>query len=371
MRTRALAIFAILGVWSAAATCSADQWVEKMLSEQEHDFGTVARGADTVYKFTIKNIYKQDVKLVSVRSSCGCTTPTLENDTLKTGETGYVVATFNTRTFSGIHSATLTVEVAWEDNGVHRQGEAQVRVHGNIRTDVVFLPGAVNFDSVDQGAKSEQKVRVTYAGRSDWKITDVRGASDGLEVELTETQRYSGRVAYDLLVRVKDSAPAGYINEPLVLVTNDDQNPRIPIQVEGRIVPQLSVSPESLLLGDVAHGEQVSKKIVVKGKQPFKIVSMKCDADCFEFKTDDQASERHFVDVVFNAKQDPGKVKETIHIATDLGTGLQAMLTAYATVVPATTDAPKKDSGNVTSSSATGDQGAVTASGPTKQVVSQ
>jgi hypothetical protein len=370
MCTRALAIFAILGALTIAAPCRADQWVEKMLTEQEHDFGTVARGADTVFKFPIKNIYKQDLKLVSVRSSCGCTTPTLENDTLKTGETGYVVATFNTRTFSGIHSATLTVQVAWDDNGVHREGEAQVRVHGNIRTDIVFLPGEVKFDSVDQGSKAEQKVRVTYAGRSDWKITDVRGASDGLEVELTETQRYSGRVAYDLLVRVKDSAPAGYINEPLVLVTNDDQNPRIPIQVEGRIVPQLSVSPDSLLLGDVIHGEQVSKKILVRGKQAFKIVSMKCDADAFEFKTDDQSSERHVIDVVFNAKQDPGKVKETIHIATDLGSGLQTTLTAYATVVPPATDAPKKESTNVTSSSTTGEQGAVSASDP-PQVVSQ
>jgi Protein of unknown function (DUF1573) len=371
MQKRALAIAAILGALCAAAPCSADQWVEKMLSEQEHDFGTVARGADTVYKFPIKNIYKQDLQLVSVHSSCGCTTPTLENTTLKTGETGYIVATFNTRTFSGIHAATLTAEVAWDDNGVHRQGEAQVRVHGNIRTDIVFLPGAVKFDSVDQGAKAEQKVRVTYAGRSDWKVTDVRGASEALEVELTETQRYSGRVAYDLLVRMKDSAPAGYFNEQLVLITNDDQNPRIPMQVEGRVVPQISVAPESLMLGEVARGEQVSKKILVRGKQPFKILNMKCDADCFDFKTDAESNERHVVEVVFNAKQDPGKIKETIHIVTDMGAGLQTSLTAYATVVPAASETPKKDSGNVTSSSATGDQSATTASGSSPQVVSQ
>jgi hypothetical protein len=354
----------------AAATCSADQWVDKMLSEQEHDFGTVARGADTVYKFPVKNIYKQDVQLVSVRSSCGCTTPTIENETLKTGETGYIVATFNTRTFSGIHSATLTLEVGWDDNGVRRQGETQVRVHGNIRSDIVFEPGAVNLDAVDQGTKKEVSTSVLYAGRSDWKITDVRGASDSLEVELTELQRYSGRVKYNLLVRLKDSAPSGYLNEQLVLVTNDDQNPRIPLQVEGRVVPQISVAPESLMLGDVTQGDQVSKKVLVRGKQPFKIISMKCDADCFEFKTDDQANERHVVEVVFNGKHDPGKVKETIRITTDLGSGLATSLTAYANVVPAATEAPKKDTGNVTSASAFGDQSASDATG-SAQVVSQ
>src|SRR4029079_3348846 len=95
----------------AASSCFAEAWVTKMFSETKHDFGTVARGADTVFKFPAKNIYKQDIELVSVRSSCGCTSPTLEHKLIKTGETGYVVAKFNTRTFDGVHSATLTVDV--------------------------------------------------------------------------------------------------------------------------------------------------------------------------------------------------------------------------------------------------------------------
>ena len=210
--------------------------------------------SDTVFKFPVKNIYKQDIELVSVRSSCGCTSPTLENKNLKTGEIGYVVATFNTRTFDGVHSATLTVSVQWNDNGVIRRGEAQLHVHGDIRSDVVFQPGAIKFDGVDQGTKAEQQVRVTYAGRGDWKVTDVRGASDDFEVELTETQRFEGRVAYDLLVRMKDTAPAGYFNEQLVLVTSDSNNPRIPLRVEGRVVPQISVAPEALRFGEVTQG---------------------------------------------------------------------------------------------------------------------
>ena len=98
---------------------------------------------------------------------------------------------------------------------------------------------------------------------------------------------------------------------------------------------------------------------------------MTCDGDCFDFQTDNQSSERHIVEVIFKAKQDPGKVKETIHIATDMGTGLQTTFNAFATVVPPATDATKKESTNVTSSSATGEQSAVSASEPAPQVVSQ
>jgi hypothetical protein len=207
MRTFSTVIVILASCMAQLAT--GEEWVAKMFSVKKHDFGTVARGADTVFRFPVKNIYKQDIELVNVRSSCNCTKPTIEGKILKTGETGYIIATFNTRTFTGIHGATLTAEVKWNDNGILRRGETQLRVDGNIRGDVVFKPGAVKFDNVDQGARAEQQVSVSYAGRDTWKITDVRGASNDIEVELTEKQRYSGRVAYDLLVRVKDSAKTG------------------------------------------------------------------------------------------------------------------------------------------------------------------
>jgi Protein of unknown function (DUF1573) len=365
MRMRSIAIAAVI-ICSAAGSCFAEAWVAKMIQDQNHDFGTVARGADTVHRFEIKNIYKQDIELAGVRSSCGCTSPSLEGKILKTGDVGYVVAKFNTRTFTGMHGATLTVEVRWNDNGIMRRGETQLRVNGNIRGDVVFEPGAIRFDNIDQGAPAEQQVQVTFAGRSNWRIVDVRGVSDDFEVELTEKQRYSGRVAYELLVRLKDTAAAGYFNDQLVLVTNDQRNPRIPLHVAGRIVPQISVAPERIFLGEVAKGKQVSKKVIVRGKKPFRILSVESDTKSFQFKTDENASERHFVEIIFDADRDPGSVEEAIHIATDMGEGFQATLTAYATVVPSETEAPAVEAGT-----AAGEPGDSAASRPRSQVASQ
>ncbi len=339
MRIRISILLALMGLLLAANSCPAEEWVAKLFSEDDHDFGTVARGADVVYRFEAKNVYKQDVRLVSVRSSCGCTSAAIEGDVLKTGEVGYVVATFNTRTFTGQHGATLTVTVSWVDDGITRRGETQLRVHGYIRGDVVFKPGGINFADVAQGDVAEQQVRVTYAGRSDWRIVDVRGVATDIEAELTETRRQTGNVSYDLLIRLEDTAPAGYFNERLVLVTNDGQNPRIPLDCSGRVVSPISISPESLLLGEVVQGEQVSKKVLVRGKQPFSITSIACDQDCFQFKTDDQSSARHIVEVTFDA-QDVGDVKQSIDIVTDLGEQYRATLTAYATVVPPATDEP-------------------------------
>ncbi|MEM8865963.1 MAG: DUF1573 domain-containing protein, partial [Planctomycetota bacterium] len=308
----------------------AQEWATKMFNKKDHNFETVARGSDTVYKFEVTNIYKEDVHLASVRSSCGCTTPSIENNTIKTYEKAYIVAKFNTRTFTGLHSATLTVTI---DKPYPAQ--VQLRVHGDIRGDVVFEPGSINFGSVDQGTVAEKSVSVTYAGRSGWRINDVRSASSDLEVELAERPRYGGRAAYNLIVRLKPTAQPGFLKEQLVLVTSDGRNPRIPLDVEGRIVPEISVAPLNLVFGEMPVGETIKKRLIVRGKKPFRVTNVSCKIDGFDFSTDDTASDRHIIDVAFTPPSGEGAMKAPILIETDLGASYTANCTAIATLKPA------------------------------------
>ena len=64
------------------------------------------------------------------------------------------------------------------------------------------------------------------------------------------------------------------------------------------------------MLGSVTRGQQITKKILVRGKSPFKIVSIQSDDDAsLQFKTDDTSAEHHVVEVTFDAKKDAGDVK--------------------------------------------------------------
>jgi hypothetical protein len=339
--TRNICLAAVLGLLLPAVS-SAQDWAEKMFREQRHDFGTVARGADVEYRFEIQNIYEETVHIAGVRTSCGCTTPSLENQTLKTWEKGYVVARFNTRTFRGQHGATLTVTIDQP-----YRAEVQLRVEGNIRGDVVFHPGSIRFANADQGTAHQQKVRVSYAGRSDWKITDIRSANEHFQVEMTEVRREAGRVDYDLNVRLAPDAPPGYFSDQLIIVTNDRNSSRIPLDVEGTIVPEISVSPNQLVLGEVQPGQEVTKRLVVKGKQPFRITSVKCEDGSFKFDAGGESKRIHVVTVTFRPDQDAaGKVQQLIRIATDRGDNIGATLDAYAEVVSTqkTTDKAASDS---------------------------
>ncbi len=327
---RIVALVLLVAASASPHWAIAQEWASKMFETRDHDFETVARGSDTVYRFEVTNIYKEDIHLASVRSSCGCTTPSIENNTIKTYEKGYIVAKFNTRTFTGLHSATLTVTI---DRPYPAQ--VQLRVHGNIRGDVVFQPGSVNFGTVDQGATLEKSVSVTYAGRSGWRIQDVRSASSDLEVELAERPRMGGRAAYNLLVRLKPTASPGFLKEQLVLVTSDSRAPRIPLDIEGRVVPEISVAPVNLTMGATPLGTTVSKRVIVRGKKPFRVTKVSCEASGFAFKTDDAASDRHIIEVTFTPQSGAGAIKAPIVVQTDLGDSYQAECTAYATLMPA------------------------------------
>ena len=71
MQLRSLVVMVTSALALLAGRASAEEWVAKMFSESSHDFGTVARGADTSYRFAIKNLYKQDIELVSVTLRSG------------------------------------------------------------------------------------------------------------------------------------------------------------------------------------------------------------------------------------------------------------------------------------------------------------
>ena len=323
---RTIAIATVLFCFAATPTRGAE-WAKKMFTGTlDHDFGTVARAAKAEHVFEMVNPFKETIHIASVRASCGCSTPTIMKDTLATWEKGGIHVRYNTRTFTGRRSATITIVI---DQPFY--AEVQLYVKGYIRSDVVIHPGVVQFDTIDEGSFAEQEVTVNYAGRSDWQIVDVQSGNTNFEVELDETRRQSGRVDYKLLVRAKDSLGAGYFNDQLVLVTNDSRARQVPLRVEGNVIPGLTVSPASLFLGVVKPGQQVTKKLIVKGKEPFKITRVACEDGCFEFQPSQERKRLHIVPVVFTPAK-AGKIAQKIQIETDLGTGSTAACVATATI---------------------------------------
>lgn len=303
----------------------AQSWAQKMFKVTSHDFGTVAKGAKTEFRFELQNIYVEDVHLLSIRSSCGCTTPRIETDTLKTWEKGAVVAHVNTDTFTGQRGATLTVTI----DRPYR-AEVQLQVSVNIQPDVVLTPGSIAFGNVAEGQAFTQQAQIQVPAYRNYRIEGVRSASDYLTAEVLPARGASGRAAYQLRVRLSEKAPPGMLREHLMLVATDGRRREIPVLVEGFVKPaaeSVVVSPQSLFLGVVHPGETVRKQVVVRSDKPFRITSIKAENGKLQAVPPDGDVPKalHLVPITFVAGDDAGRVDEVIHIETDLDNSRTAL----------------------------------------------
>lgn len=305
----------------AASPLEAKEWARKLFDKTSHDFGTVARGAKVEARFSLENVYVEDVHITSVKSSCGCTSVKASKELLKTYDVAEIVAELDTRRFYGYKGSTITVTF---DRPF--PAEVQLQVKSFIRGDVVFEPGSVQFGSVDQGQPQQQKVKVTYAGRADWRIEEIFSSAGYLECVGMQTARSTDpasgatTVTYELTVSLKPDAPPGYFKESLTLRTNDtdSQKAKVPLSVEGMIAAPLTVNPSVWMVGNVPANETKSKVLVLQGNRPFRVTEVASADPRFRFKTRDQAGKTQIVAVEFAAGATPGKIAETIQVKTDL-----------------------------------------------------
>jgi len=348
----------------------AQDWAKKLFTVTSHDFGTVASGAKTEFRFPIKNVFVEELHISGIRSSCGCTTPTLVMKgeskaqpggglTLKTYEQGEVLAQFNTHIMTGYKRATLTLTIEKP-----YPAEVQLTVQGNIITDIVVTPNHIDLSTVSQGEACEKSITLTRTGRRDWKILDIRCANTNFEVEPLEKARTLSSVSYELKVKLRESAPAGAINDQLVLVTNDDRMPQFPIQVQGEVRPELSITPNLWMAGSLVPGDTAKKTLIIRNNsnKPFKIVNIVSDDPAIQFKPIDPAAPAkalHVLPVTLTASDNPGRQAKTLRIETDLGT----TLTPEVSIQYLVKGTPK----NITGTPGAGTQPTGNSTGPAKQ----
>ena len=294
-------------------SASAQSWADKMFQEKSHDFRIVGRGTKNEFHFEFTNLYEEDVHVAKVRTSCGCTTPTLTQETLKTHETGAVVATFNTNTFIGQKSATITVVF-------DRPSYAEVRlnVKGFIRTDITFDPPEVNYGEIPAGQPREQEVVITHSGNRNWEITDVRSHCGNLQVRLNPAERTNNLVRYRMLVRLDGAMPDGDIRERLTLISNDRDFPTTEMAISGRVRPPVSVSPAAVSLGTTSSQGTAERRLVVRGEQPFEILDVQCADERFEFEVPVGEKKVQFVKLRFQGDGTTDPVSQEIRIVTNL-----------------------------------------------------
>ena len=324
---------------------TAESWGSAMFKEKRFDFGRVAIGSDAEHRFTVTNVFQENVRLLSVRSSCGCTDASLTTKVLKSHEAAEVVAKFNT---SGQHTrektATLTVDLEVLKDGKTLRDSVQLHVSGYIRPDVVLTPGVVEFGSVAEGSVVVRTVQLEYAGHNDWALVKVERTNPFIHARAEEVKRERGEIAYRITVTLKDNAPVGYVRDALRFITNEmspgaNVPSEIVLPIQGVVTSPIHAKPSPFMVGIVPIGQNVSKSIVVRSDMPFRILDVSSEDKRFHFTFANQESPIQIVSVLFSAKrQKPGDVFEKIVIRTNLPDQEFVTLDALGCLVSESTD---------------------------------
>ncbi|HEV2946711.1 MAG TPA: DUF1573 domain-containing protein [Gemmataceae bacterium] len=335
MRTMVMAVVAGLAT-AAAAPAQSDNWANKLFTFKGgpqslyHDFGNVPYGSMLHYNFPIYNPWAIPIEITEIRVSCGCVTARASKTVLQPRETAYIEANMDTLRFKRPESRTVSIHVSV---GPQYISTATVQVSANARGDVVLQPGQINFGVVAAGQSPAKSVDVEYAGVLDWRINEIVKNDAPVEVVPEEWYRQPGKVGYHLRVTLKPDAPAGPLTKELLLRTNDPASPLVPVLVEATIQAPLTVVPSALSLGNAKVGDTVSKRVIVRGNEPFKIIGVEGVGDAITVDLPEKADVQQILTIKYQPKA-AGEMHQQLKIKTDLPQEAAVTLKVEGSVAP-------------------------------------
>jgi len=331
---RAFLIGAVLACFSPSIA-AAQSWVDSVLPERSFDFGTVARGSKVRHTFRLVNRLDQEVRIATWKTKCGCTEVRVGAQVIPPGTQTTIEAVIDTTKFVGYKPSGLTL-VFQSPSPI----EVDLNVSCFIRGDITLNPGVVDFGIVPRssaGGKPSMTMTLTYAGGiPNWGITRIQTQSANLTVRSQEQGRSgSGQVQYNLTATLDPSSLNGFVKDEITLFTNDPAGQTIPISVAANVQAAVTVSPSPLILGQVKAGQVVSKTLLVRSLQPFKLAGVRPNREELTAASGDGTSKlAHTVVLTFKAPSQPGPYNAVVEVASDVSNEPPFKLNAFATVVP-------------------------------------
>ena len=89
---------------------SFSQKPEIVFETPEYNFGDIQENKGKVsHKFSFTNNGKESIRILTVKPSCGCTTPNWSKDEIKPGKKGFLIAEYNPKGRPGVFRKSLSV----------------------------------------------------------------------------------------------------------------------------------------------------------------------------------------------------------------------------------------------------------------------
>jgi hypothetical protein len=317
-------------LWAVLLTAAGSahaSWADNLFDEHVKDFGSVPHGTVAVHPFRLVNNTSAALRISNVRVYCGCTAARAVQTYLAPGQETAILAQMDTRRF--YNTKTVTIFVQFDQP---RFEEVRLAVTANSRDDLSLSPDTINFGKVKRGTPASAETTVTFQGGST-QITEATSDSNYLTPEFKQIRRDNGEIVYQVTARMRPDAPAGKWYSDVWLTTNNPAMPRVRVPLAMEIESPLSISPATVVLGQIKAGEESDRKVVLRGAKPFRIMSILGTDDQVRVReTNTEAKTVHVLTVTLHPTA-AGPLSRVLHVRTDLPTGGDIDLNAQADVV--------------------------------------
>ena len=242
------------------------------------DFGTIKRGEKLTAKFFFTNSGPGSLLIQGVQAPCDCTTVEAFNGkTFAPGESGTLIVSFDSTDYSGHVTKALTVitnERAMPDR--------TLTLSALVNSDIEAQPPLVDFGEVFVNQTPSQKIMIKNYMKGDLKIERLRFNEDVLEATMAKENK-----DWTIQVKLKPTAPIGFLKETIYLKNNSASLEEMPIPVRATIKGQIALTPTYIEFGSVAQNEKSSRQMNLIGIDNFDIATSRVELNINGNKAED------------------------------------------------------------------------------------
>ena len=284
------------------------------VDEPVFDFGQVEQGEQVTHNFRFTNRGNRELRVQSVKTSCGCTAAVIAADTIPPGTEGTIQATFDTKRFAGQKAKDIRVHTNDPLSPV-----TTLTLQGAITTEVQVQPAHLYLGRLQRGAPTSRTVTILYDINKPLEITDITNGNPAISVQAEDAQ-VKGKKGKTLQVSVPKTAQRGPLKDTITITTTSAKKPTISIPVVGSIEGDVIVLPSQVSFGVVRQGVGETRTVRIKNRsaQPLSIGQVQSSlASVVPELTEVTPGKEFELRLHITGDTEPGRIRGSIEVMTD------------------------------------------------------
>ena len=249
-------------VTPAPTRTAADPYME--LESDRVDLGTVSDEGKITRFFRFTNTGGSNLEIRDIKSSCGCTVPTLSKTVYRPGEGGEIEVTFDPKNRSGIQNRRVTVMT-----NVPRQDTVVLSVFANVVPMITVTPNMGSIGKLRRGEEATilMDIVARYSNFEVIEIVPNRTTLD-LQAEVIAMETVDlgdGETGHKatFMITAGASGPVGRVASGVVVRYRGKNGEELirNLAISGEIIGDLSFQPAFMSVGALNAGAQFERTV--------------------------------------------------------------------------------------------------------------